>query len=131
MTEIIINADQTIEAKWTGKKGRGSLLQTMASGNCKDANKLDLHELWAVALSVKACPFPLGSEAKVYGDCLSLTKNTPEKVWKDGKCPEIELGKLRQLVVLQAGEGCNAPWDTYLRTAVKHKETPTEAKSCS
>jgi len=119
-TELTINADQTISSKWVGEKGRGSLFQVMSSGNVEYVNVLDENELYAVIGAVAACPFPLGRGEEIYRKILEKIKTDPGYLFKGGK-PDVSLGDLRKYLVLKAGEGCNAPHDSYLRIAYSIK----------
>jgi hypothetical protein len=42
-------------------------------------------------------------------------------VFKDGVLPNIGIGDLRKAIVGRAGEGMNAPYDSYLRIAYQIK----------
>lgn len=113
-TRIDILADQTIRAVWTGPRKRGSLFQIGASGNADYVNRLDKLQLWAVLSAAKQCPFPMGDYESVYRIVLKSYQET-------GLTPEQEtaatLGEFRKYVVVKAGEGINAPTDSYLRAA--------------
>lgn len=125
-TTITIENDQ-VKATWTGRKGHGSLFQTMAVGNAEQANKLSAKEILAVFICVKACPFPIGKGKQVYKmvtDDIEAGKH-PELV---KKFSEMNLGELRKALVYACGEGCNAPNDMYLGIAVE-MQTPAEVAS--
>lgn len=115
-TSLTIKEDQTVEAEWTGPKNRGSLFQIMASGNVKLANALDKEQLLAVLYAVKVSPFPLGGGEKVYRMILGKVKAEPEK-FVGAAAKKISLGELRKSVIQLAGDGCNAPHDSYLQIA--------------
>jgi len=118
-TTITINEDQTLEVVWTGKKGGGSLFQTMATGNAKNANLLTLEQNLAVLVSAKSNPFPCGDKnAKaVYQEVLSKLASDFAGVIERGK--KIGLGNVRKTLVQECGSGCNAPHDMYLDIAIK------------
>lgn len=119
-TQLTVNEDQTVTSTWVGKKGRGSLFQVMSGGNIKYVNVLDLMELWAVIASVQVAPFPLGQGEKIYRKILEQLKTDPSKLFANG-IPDVKLGELRKYLVIKAGDGCNAPHDSYLRMAYKLK----------
>lgn len=124
-TQITINPDKTLACKWTGPKSRGSLFQLAAAGNVEMVNQLDTNELLAVVVSVKVAAFPCGKGEEVYRKVLDTLQTDPTKIFPNGT-PTIDLGELRKAVVHKAGEGFNAPHDSYLRiaVAVKKGETP-------
>lgn len=118
MTRIITNPDNTLSVEWQGRKGGGSLLQLAAEGNVPRVNRLNLVELYAIILAIKADPSPLGRGERTYRWALAELSNPDNvaKYWKSG-FPTDDLGKLRQAVVQRAGEGFNAPTDSYLHIA--------------
>lgn len=118
MTELSIVGDEVV-VKWTGRKGRGSLFQIMATGNAKNANILSAKELLAVFLSVKICPFPLGAGETIYRKTLAAIDTDFATLLQ--KTEAIPVGQLRKEIVVKAGEGCNAPTDMYLDIAAKIK----------
>lgn len=126
MTTTLEIVDNKVLPKWTGRKGGGSLFQTMSKGNADNANKLSAKEILAVYICVKACPFPLGRGDQIY-------KMTLEKIDAGGfveplaKAESINLGELRKSLVVACGDGCNAPHDMYLDIAVKVQEAQTPA----
>lgn len=115
--QIKINADQTVKAAWTGPKNRGSLMKIAAQGNAEELNKLTWDECAAVYLAVKHDPFPLDKGSEQYTATLALVKSG--EIWKDGKRPECSLGDLRAMLLKLAGDGFNAPTDSYIRIAVE------------
>ncbi len=117
MTNLEIVNDKVV-VKWTGRKGRGSLFQTMAGGNAENANKLSAKEILCVLMAVKVCPFPLGNGEKIYEKIFAnIDKEFPDLVKKVEAMP---LGQVRKELVVKCGSGCNAPHDMYLDIAVKH-----------
>lgn len=118
MTEIRIDSD-TVSALWTGKRGRGSLFQIMAVGNCELVNQLDLLELSAVVICVKHLPFPLGNGPTFYREVLEKVRGSGESAFGE----EFTLGQIRKYLVHKAGDGCNAPHDTYLTIAVEAQKS--------
>lgn len=124
-TQITINQDKTLACKWTGRKRDGSLFQLAAEGNVEMVNQLDTNELLAVVVSVKVAAFPCGRGEEVYRKVLETLQTDPTKIFPNGT-PTMDLGELRKAIVFKAGEGCNAPHDSYLRVAVavKKGETP-------
>lgn len=120
MTIIAIKNDQTIALE-DKHNNCNSLFNIMARGNVEYANHLDAHELWAVMVSVKTAPFPLGHAESVYRKVLKMVKTDPAKVFANGSMPDMPLGDLRKAIVFQAGDGCNAPTDSYLRIAKQIK----------
>jgi hypothetical protein len=132
VTKIDINADQTLTVTWAGEKGGGSLLHIASVSNAKYVNALDAIELWTVLFAVKTVPFPLGSSlgAIGYADVYQKVRS-----WVDEKGLEnligeesrnMPLGQLRRHVIVKAGEGFNAPTDSYLRTAYELKRQTAE-----
>jgi hypothetical protein len=123
-TEIVVNPDQTVSVIWKGRRGRGSLFQTMASGNADSVNKLDLEEITAVLMSAISAPFPLGHGEKVYREILKSIRDGSSEACKHNIATMklAGIGKARRLLLFKAGEGCNAPHDSYLRIAVEVKE---------
>ncbi len=117
---IAINSDHTISLD-SERKNCKSLFNIMAQGNVEYANVLDADELWAVLASVKVAPFPLGNGEAIYRQILNKIKKDPQTVFTSGAPPELSLGKLRKAIVFQAGDGCNAPTDSYLRIAKQIK----------
>jgi len=112
MTDIVINPDQTVSAVWKGKKGRGSLFQTMAVGNAENANKLNIVQIMAVMFAARKVPFPFGDGEKVYRECLKIVDEKKAEI-----SDKVTLGALRQQIVGEGGSGCGAPHDTYLDIA--------------
>lgn len=123
-TEIAVNNDQTVSVQWKGQRGRGSLFQVMASGNAEQVNKLDLEEITAVLMSAISVPFPLGQGEKVYREILkSIREGTSEAGKHNLATLKLAgIGTARKVLVIKAGEGCNAPHDSYLRIAAEVKE---------
>lgn len=122
-TELTVNADDTVSAKWKGPKERGSLFQVMAEGNVKLVNRLDKIELLAVLLCVKIMPFPLGHGEQFYGEVLEKARANPDAYLND-TAKAMTLGDMRKALVVKAGDGCNAPTDSYLQIAVEAQKTP-------
>lgn len=120
MTSIRINDDQTIALDGAHQNAK-SLFNIMAASNVDYVNKLDLLELWTVLVCVKSAPFPLGAGEAIYRSILQALSNNPHQVFANGKIPDVPLGDLRKVLVFQAGDGCNAPTDSYLRMAKQIK----------
>lgn len=119
-TEITIKEDQTLDVKWVGKRGRGSLFQVAAVGNAANVNRLNKNQILAVFIAVKYCPFPLGKEDQIYKTTLDEVENpTGAFVSTVAKMESISLGILRKELVQAAGSGFNAPHDMYISTAVR------------
>lgn len=124
-TEISLKGDKVV-VKWKGKKGEGSMLQLAAEHNAPLVNQLSAKEIVAVLFSVKAMPFAMGNEAKIY-------KMVMERI--DGgflataleMAKKTKLGDLRKSLVVACGEGSGAPHDTYLQVAVDCQEKKPEA----
>ncbi len=114
-TEIRIDQAGHVSAIWTGPQGGGSLMQMMASSNCEIINQLTKDQIVAVLLAVRSCPSPVGRAAVVYRKCLSVV--SPSTMNPQGNA--MPIGLLRAHVVRRAGCGCNAPVDTYLKTAIE------------
>jgi hypothetical protein len=111
------------------------LLDIMAKANCDAANACGLADLVAVVWCIANAPFPLGggaeifhaartrieqaflhrAEASLHGVVYDPAPKTLEG-WLLG-FSDTTLGQLRQWLVTRAGEGCNAPTDSYLRLA--------------
>lgn len=123
-TEIAVNNDQTVSVQWKGQRGRGSLFQVMASGNAEQVNKLDLEEITAVLMSAISVPFPLGQGEKVYRGILKSIREETSEAGKHNLATLklAGIGTARKVLVIKAGEGCNAPHDSYLRIAAEVKE---------
>jgi hypothetical protein len=125
MVEIKVGADDTLTVKWTGRKGTGSLYQIMAEANAKDVNRLEKQELWACFLCARTVPFPMGGGEKIYTKAIALVR--------DGTAPmgeafvKASLGECRKAYVIAAGDGCNAPKDTYLKIAVQVRQHERQA----
>lgn len=119
-TQITIKEDQTLDVKWVGKRGRGSLFQVAAVGNAANVNRLDKNQLLAVFIAVRICPFPLGKEDQVYKNTLTEVEK-PDGQFADvvAQLSEISLGVMRKELVQAAGSGFNAPHDIYISTAVR------------
>jgi hypothetical protein len=111
------------------------LLDTMARANCEAANACGLADLVAVVYCIANMPFPLGNGAKAFllarrhiedafteraaislaGEVYAPAAGTVAD-WLLG-FTGTTLGQLRRWLVARAGEGCNAPTDSYLRLA--------------
>jgi len=123
MTEITLDGDVVV-VKWTGRKGRGSLLQIAAEGNAKNVNKLDLRQCVAVYICVKSVPFPCGDGKNVYRKALEFVDGQV-KIMETAE--KLGLGKVRKSLVESAGGGFNAPTDSYISAAVEVVEEMTPA----
>jgi hypothetical protein len=134
VTKIDINADQTLTVTWAGEKGGGSLLHIASVSNAKYVNALDAIELWTVLFSVKTVPFPLGGSlgAFRYVDIYQRVRSWVDEKGLDNLIGEeshsMSLGQLRRYVIVKAGEGFNAPTDSYLRAAYELKQRQTESE---
>lgn len=134
MVKLTIQENGTLKFEWTGKKGTGSLYQIAAQGNVDLVNELGLREIWCAMLCAKFVPFPLGGGEKAYRSCLEKwdageidrpdLRTEEEKAQQELPGMEDErditpeqLGRLRKWAVQKAGEGMNAPHDSYLRIA--------------
>jgi len=106
--EVKINDDETVTI--VGRTNN-SLTGILAGGLDTQANALDMAELLAVRLAVKAAPFPLGDGERVYRECLAIVNANADKF------PDMTLGTMRRVMVIAAMGGCNAPNDAYLRIA--------------
>lgn len=120
MPIIHIHNDQTIALDIAHQNAK-SLFNIMATSNVDYANKLDLLELWAVLICIKSAPFPLGAGEAIYKSIMHALLNNPQELFADGQMPSLSLGELRKVIVFQAGDGCNAPTDSYLRIAKQMK----------
>ena len=149
MVKLTVNPDDgTLAYEWTGRPGTGSLYQMAVESNYKLVNALDLRELWCAMLCVKFAAFPMGKGEKAYRHMLELwdkgevdvpdIRNAEEKAQmglpeidasserlggRGPTAPPAALGRFRKYVVQRAGEGCNAPTDSYLRIAHDIKTT--------
>lgn len=118
-TELRINpADQTVSAHWVGGKGRGSLFQCMAGGNCDYANRLDLDEILEVFICAKLTPFPVpgftASREKTLDVCRSegwVARIFPA----EHPIRSQPLGMVRKALVLECGDSCGGPIDGWLK----------------
>lgn len=119
-TEITIKEDQTLDVKWVGKRGRGSLFQIAAVGNAANVNRLNKNQILAVYIAVRFCSFPMGKEDHVYKTTLDEVEN-PKGAFVNvvEKMKNISLGEMRKELVQSAGSGFNAPHDMYISAAVK------------
>lgn len=124
MTAITIAPDKTLSIEWTGRKGGGSLFHVMAQGNVEYANALGLRELAAVQHCAKNAPFPLGHGEEVYREVLKWIDEHPGCLAEN-----LDLGEVRKAIVQRAGDGCNAPYDSYLRIAydIATNKTPVHS----
>ncbi len=113
MTKIEIDGNNVV-VTWTGKKGHGSLLQTMAEGNAKKVNTLNMIECLAVIMCVRTVPFPCGDGERVYRKALEFIPTQTAMVEAGEK---MGLGAVRKALVEKAGSGCNAPTDSYIDIA--------------
>lgn len=109
--KIIINPDDTISLE---KSNSGWLSGVMADACVKQANLLNREELIAVVWAVKASAFPIGQGEQVYRNCL---KNVKKQEKENPTAPNITLGQIRKHLATRASQGCNAPYDSYLRIA--------------
>lgn len=132
MVKLTIQEDGRLKFEWIGRKGTGSLYQIAAQGNTELVNGLGLRELWCAMLCAKFAPFPLGGGEKAYRACLErwdageidppdLRSEDEKKQMSlpgmEGGITPAQLGRLRKWVVQKAGEGMNAPHDSYLQIA--------------
>jgi hypothetical protein len=115
MTKIEIDGDNVV-VTWTGKKGRGSLLQIMAEGNAKKVNTLDMIQCLAVIICVRNVPFPCGDGERLFRKALEFIPTQTAMVEAGEK---MGLGAVRKALVEKAGGGCNAPTDSYIDLAAK------------
>lgn len=119
-TQITIKEDQTLDVKWVGKRGRGSLFQVAAVGNAANVNRLDKNQLLAVFISVRLNPFPLGKDEETYSKVLAEVEK-PDGEFSNvvSKLSGFSLGELRKELVEAAGSGFNALHDMYISAAVR------------
>ena len=125
MVVIEINADHTVEVKWTGKKGRSSLYFLMAQGNAAALNMLSVEEILAAWNSSKAAPFPMGNGKEIYLAALELMKKPEKEEYK--AAIKARLGELRKALIEDCGSSCNGPLDSYITIAKEHLEEMTPA----
>jgi hypothetical protein len=129
-TEIIINPDQTITPKWTGRRGGGSLFQCMADGNAKKLNAMSFDDVLLVFVLARVCAFPLGNQRKVYEMCIAdgaLAKCFPAGHAIRGR----SLGELRRAAVYESGDSCNGPLDGWLTWLYDFRQNEAQAaKDC-
>lgn len=132
MVKLTIQEDGRVEFEWTGRKGTGSLYQIAAQGNTELVNELGLREIWCAILCARFAPFPLGGGETAYRSCLGKwdageidppdlrteeeKRQTTLPGMESGITP-VQLGRLRKWTVQKAGDGMNAPHDSYLRIA--------------
>lgn len=111
--DVFLEGD-TVKYQWYGMPGSGSLFSLMLPGNADAVNSLSLEECLAVYLCIKRAPY--ASERRLaYQTILLGVKDG--SVFKGGKIPEMKLGDLRMILLKRAGDGINAPADTYLKLA--------------
>lgn len=118
------------------------IIDAMARSNCANANACGVADLCAVVLCLAKAPFPLGGAAGLFiaaraqieaaflrRAAASLAGEVfnpaPESLdgWLLG-FTDTTLGQLRRWLVARAGEGCNAPTDSYLRLAAWCAQNP-------
>jgi hypothetical protein len=130
MVRLTIKDDGKLDLEWTGRKGTGSLYQLAASSNSRLVNDLGLREMTCVLLCARHVPLPLGGGEKAYRRMLEIwdeggitvpdVRSEEERAAGEGSAENplpAALGRLRKYLVEKAGDGFNAPHDSYLRIA--------------
>jgi hypothetical protein len=128
-TEIRINEDQTVSANWTGAKGRGSLFQSLAVGNCANVNELTLDELLEALVCSHANPFPVAGFTGSREDTLTVVQHQGEtaRIFPDDHAiRQRSLGEVRKALVYECGDSCNGPLDGWLRWFADRKNPQTD-----
>lgn len=128
-TAIVKNEDGTINVEWTGRAGRGSLYQVMASSNAEYVNALTYDDLVLVIELARSCPFPAlaggydGVAKSMHAKMLDEANDTHKIIAaiRDAMSKRVSLADLREYVIGKAGDGCNAPHDSYLREVFRAK----------
>jgi len=117
-TEIRIAPDQTVSTHWIGEKGRGSLFQCMAGGNCDHANCLDLDGLLEVVICAKLTPFPVPGFTASREHTLEVCRSEGwvAKIFPpDHPIRQRSLGEVRKAMVYECGDSCGGPTDSWLK----------------
>jgi hypothetical protein len=128
-TEIRIHDDQTVSAHWVGAKGRGSLFQSLATGNCAVVNELTLDELLEALVCSHANPFPVAGFTGSREDTVAAIRNQGEtaKIFPvDHAIRQRSLGEVRKALVYECGDSCNGPLDGWLRWFADRKNPQTD-----
>ena len=123
-TEIRIGPDETVQAVWIGRKGRGSLFQLAAVGNCELVNQLEFDELLAIPILARLNPFPVPGFTASREKTLALLESddlVAQYFPPDAEIRSRTLGELRKAIVYECGDSCGGPTDGWLSWLAERK----------